>query len=430
MLTKNQVPLKRLCSKIGDGIHSTPQYVESSDFYFINGNNLKNGKIVLSVNTKNIEKREYEKYKLGLNENTILMSINGTLGNLALYNGEPIILGKSAAYICCNKIDRSFLYYFLQLKSVQKNLWNQATGSTIKNLSLESLKNLVIPTPLIEAQRRIASVLSTLDEKIALNQRINAELEAMAKKLYDYWFVQFDFPDAERRPYKSSGGKMVYSEKLKREIPEGWEVGSLGEWIQNDKSGDWGKAAEEGNYTQEVLCIRGTDLASLNTGGNMKAPIRFILEKNLSKILEPGDLIIEISGGSPTQSTGRLSFVTLETLDRFRNPLICSNFCKTISLKDPRYLFNYVFLWQRLYDHGVFFGFEGKTSGIKNLLFDSFITSFAVEKPPEPLVEKFHGFITPIHSLRQQNIKQSQHLTRLRDWLLPMLMNGQVVVGA
>ena len=222
-----KTPLKALSSQIGDGIHGTPEYVDDSDFAFINGNNLKNGFIEISSDTKKVSEKEYKKFLIDFDRNTLFLSINGTLGRLAKYRKEPIILGKSAAYIKCTNINIDFLYYYLQLEHVQKYMWNVATGSTIKNLSLDSVRNLLIPTPSDFIQKRIASVLSAFDNKIELNNRINAELEAMAKILYDYWFVQLDFPDPNGKPYKSSGGKMVYSPTLRREIPVGWDVKEL-----------------------------------------------------------------------------------------------------------------------------------------------------------------------------------------------------------
>ena len=272
----------------------------------------------------------------------------------------------------------------------------------------------------------------------------------MAKTLYDYWFVQFDFPVAstssatektssattktlaepvEAKPYKSSGGKMVWNEELKREIPEGWEVNSLSSWINNDKSGDWGKEQEEGNYNQKVYCVRGADINGLNGKGEMKTPERYILEKNLHKTLDPYDLIVEISGGSPVQSTGRLAYITEETLHRFDAPIICSNFCKAVTLKNKHYFYNFVFQWNSIYDAGVLFGYEGKTSGIKNLLFESFVSSYQTAIPPKELAEKFYEFMKPIQIKKEKNLKENQELASLRDWLLPMLMNGQVTVG-
>jgi type I restriction enzyme S subunit len=319
------------------------------------------------------------------------------------------------------------------------------TGSAQPKLNKENLLNIETHVHDLEDQLKIAKVLSDLDAKIELNNRINAELEAMAKLVYEYWFVQFDFPfdfaqgkpvvslsvvegSRVEKPYKSSGGKMVWNEELKREVPEGWEVHSVDYWIQNDKNGDWGKEEVEGNYDLRVSCIRGADINGLNGNGELKSPVRYILEKNSHKLLEPGDLVIEISGGSPTQSTGRLGYIINETLERFNEPIICSNFCKAITLREESNLFNFIYEWKRLYDAGIFFGYEGKTSGIKNFLFESFVSKHKIVIPPSDLTEQFYEKVLPIHSKIQKNLKQNQELTSLRDWLLPMLMNGQVTV--
>lgn len=277
-----------------------------------------------------------------------------------------------------------FMHYVFTF--IRSAIQNSASGSIQDNINIEYLTRLKFKIPKKKYQDKIAKVLSDLDAKIELNNKINQELEAMAKLLYDYWFVQFDFPYSPPsegcpqdgvgigKPYKSSGGLMVYNDELKREIPEGWKVKTFSEWIKNDKSGDWGKEKIEGNYTQKVYCIRGADINGLNGTGNLKSPERYILEKNLHKILDPADLIVEISGGSLTQSTGRLAYLTEGTLDRFDAPIICSNFCKAVTLKNKKLLYNFVYYWKSIYDAGILFGYEGKTSGIKNLLFDSFVS--------------------------------------------------------
>jgi type I restriction enzyme S subunit len=260
----------------------------------------------------------------------------------------------------------------------------------------------------------------------------------MAKLLYEYWFVQFDFPYDFRqskpadetskpqdiKPYKSSGGKMIWNKELNREIPEGWDTHTLDYWIEKDKNGDWGKEEIQGNYDLRVSCIRGADINSLNGNGELKSPVRFILEKNSHKLLDPGDLVIEISGGSPTQSTGRLGYIINETLERFNEPIICSNFCKAITLKNESTQFNFIYEWKRLYDAGVFFGYEGKTSGIKNFLFESFVSKHKISIPPVALLERFYEKAITIHSKIQRNLIQNQELSSL----LPMLMNGQISV--
>ena len=206
-----KVKLSTLCERIGDGLHGTPQYSETSNIFFINGNNIKNGKILYDNETKKVDTKEIEKNFIKLNKNSLLISINGTLGNMAFYKGENIMLGKSAAYINFKTNINQFYYYYFQLPNIQKYFYDVATGSTIKNLSLKSLQDFEVPIPDNNEYQKIASVLSALDDKIELNNRINAELEAMAKTLYDYWFVQFDFPivtsSGVEKPYKTSGGK-------------------------------------------------------------------------------------------------------------------------------------------------------------------------------------------------------------------------------
>lgn len=317
-----------------------------------------------------------------------------------------------------------YIYYLLNLI----NFTPYITGSAQPKLNQENLNKIELRIHDLSNQNKIVSVLSALDSKIELNNRINAELEAMAKTVYDYWFVQFDFPNAEGKPYKSSGGKMVWSEELKREIPEGWRASLIADWILKDKNGDWGKETFEGNYTEHVSCIRGADINGLNGKSECNPPERYILKKNSNKQLNSHDLIVEISGGSPTQSTGRLAYLIDETLSRFENPLICSNFCKAIELKNKKQLFNFVYNWNRLYDNGVLFGYEGKTSGIKNLLFESFVSSYWVAIPNEELVNKFYDLMLDIEKKKQTALKENQQLSSLRDWLLPMLMNGQVSV--
>ena len=177
-----------------------------------------------------------------------------------------------------------------------------------------------------------------------------------------------------------------------------------------------------------MLFRSGADINGLNGLDELKPPVRYILEKNSFKILKSHDLIVEISGGSPTQSTGRLAFITDATIKRFEHPLICSNFCKPVSMRNKKLLYNFVYYWNSLYDNGVFFGYEGKTSGIKNLLLDSFINSYYTVVPDEKVVEQFYNIMDNIQEKKQTALAENKKLIELRDFLLPMLMNGQVQV--
>lgn len=329
-----------------------------------------------------------------------------------------------------NDTNPEFLYYFAISPDFRKRAIECMEGTSgRKRVNENTLKTLELPIPNLKTQKSIAHILSTLDQKIAINNQINAQLEQMAKTLYDYWFVQFDFPDENGKPYKSSGGEMVYNDTLKREIPKGWEAQKISHWLQSDKSGDWGKEIQEGNYTLQVNCIRGADINAVNFQGNIEAPIRFILPKNKHKLLSPFNLVVEISGGSPTQSTGRLALISDYVLNRFDFPVICSNFCKAISLKNTDYFYQFVFMWNAIYKNDILFGWEGKTSGIKNLLFENFTEGYFECYPPLDLAKKFFEIADVFHKQQQFLLKQNQQLTQLRDFLLPMLMNGQVGVG-
>ena len=268
----------------------------------------------------------------------------------------------------------------------------------------------------------IGNFIKSLDDKIALNHRMNAKLEQMAKRLYDYWFVQFDFPNADGKPYKSSGGKMEYNEVLKREIPDGWEVGKVSDLLKCDIPGDWGEEGIKGNHKYKVNCIRGCDMVDMTD-----LPVRYILESNYKKLLQKDDFVIEISGGSPTQSTGRIVQITDEIIKRFNGKIICSNFCHGIRLNDKDYASYFFQMWNMFYLNNIFFNYEGKTSGLKNFQFDTFVSE-TWYIPPKELVRKYHEVVSKFRKQIDKNESETQKLTALRDRLLPLLMNGQVEV--
>lgn len=367
----------------------------------------------------------------------IVITHRGTLGQISYVpensKFSEYVISQSQFRVALNRklVDPAFFVYYFHTSEGQRRLLANKCHVGVPALAqaTTNFKLIEIPLPTLDIQQKISSVLSDIDFKIDLNNRINSELEAMAKTLYDYWFVQFDFPDNNGKPYKASGGKMIWDDNLKKEIPKGWKAQKMAEWIDIDKSGDWGKENAEGNFSKKVICFRGADINGLNGLDELKPPVRYILEKNSFKILKSHDLIIEISGGSPTQSTGRLAFITDATIKRFEHPLICSNFCKPVSMRNKKLLYNFVYYWKSLYDNGIFFGYEGKTSGIKNLLLDSFISSYYTVVPDDKIVDRFYDIMDDIQEKKQTVLSENQKLSELRDWLLPMLMNGQVTVA-
>lgn len=361
-------------------------------------------------------------------DDVILLAGNNAQGNFHLQRFKGKFNAYQRTYVITAKdeYDIDYIKYSLEL-SLQR-LKRLAQGSQTKFLTMQILDSFRIADIPYEEQKELVSSVREVDAKISVNKQICAELEAMAKTLYDYWFTQFDFPNEEGKPYRSSGGAMEWNEQLKQEIPSGWNCSVITNHIGNGKSGDWGKESATGNYLKEVICIRGADFPSINENKTLSAPTRYILEKNANKVLSSGDIIVEISGGSPTQSTGRICYINENTIRRFDKDIITSNFCRAFSTKKKAEQYWLYLLWKTLYDAGVLFRFEGKTTGIKNLLFDDFCAQYKIVCPEEDILEKFHKIVSPIFEKMQQYNIENDELTKLRDWLLPMLMNGQATV--
>lgn len=404
--------LSNLCEKIGDGLHGTPVYTDFSDIYFINGNNLKNGKIEITIDTKKVTSEVLSKNFIPLNENTLLLSINGNLGNMAFYKNEKIMLGKSCAYINLKSNINRFYYYYFQIEEIKIFFNNEATGSTIKNLSLKSLQDFQVPIPDKKDWGKIVAVLSDLDSKIELNNRINAELEAMAKTIYDYWFVQFDFPNENGKPYKSSGCKMAFNKQLKREIPDGWNVKRLNDIETNIITGKTPPTTVGEYYNDDVPFITIGDIRGnmhiINTEIKLsKAGADY--QKN--KYIPKGAICVTCIA-----SPGLVGFATTESQTNQQiNSVVCAK------QENKHYLLF------ALKDHFIF-SIGAKTGNtFANMNKEDFY-SIPFILPSTIVLSLFESKIAPISNMILNNSFENHQLTQLRDWLLPMLMNGQVKV--
>ncbi len=387
--------LSAVTSILGDGLHGTPIYDEDGEYYFINGNNLVNGRIEVSNKDKKVSKPEFEKYKKTLNDRTILVSINGTLGNVAFYNNEKIVLGKSACYFnLLDSVDKYYVRYVLESDLFKKYINTFATGSIIKNISLKQMRDFEFRLPPLHIQKKLSYVLSTLDEKIALNNQINATLEQMAKTLYDYWFVQFDFPDDNGKPYKSSGGEMVYNEILKREIPKGWDITSLDEFAKVKKG---------------ILITEKT----ANTQGKIKvvsAGVDYSYFHDKSNYPE-NTITISASGAN----AGFINF--------WREPIFACD-CTTViadSVGKTLYVLNFLRQVQS-------FIYQQARGSAQPHVYPKDLEVLNLVKPCENLLKSFDEKVKDLNEKISVNLKENQQLVELRDWLLPMLMNGQVTV--
>ncbi|MDG1277001.1 MAG: restriction endonuclease subunit S [Algoriphagus sp.] len=215
----NTKRLEEICDKIGDGLHGTPKYDENGDYPFINGNNLSQGILQITDTTKRVGDNEYKKHKKHLGERSLLLSINGTIGNLAYYRGEQILLGKSAAYISFSEdFSLPFGFYLLQTSSIRNFFSSELTGSTIKNLSLKTIRETKAEIPSLPEQQKIATFLTAVDRRIELLEQKKEKLEAYKKGVMQQIFsrqIRFkqddgsEFPDWEEKKLGEVGDIVV-----------------------------------------------------------------------------------------------------------------------------------------------------------------------------------------------------------------------------
>lgn len=338
----------------------------------------------------------------------ILLTSVGTLGIPYLVNSKDRFYFKDGNLtwfrsINKNIIDVRFLLIWLTSPIGKQRLDEITIGSTQPALTIAGLKKVEIDLPTLPEQSAIADVVSCLDRKIDLLHRQNATLEALAETLFQQWFI-------------------VDIQNLK--------LGKFGDWVEVTIGGDWGKEVPEGEFTQPVYCIRGTDVADLQTGLAYKTPLRFVKPKKFENI-EPktGDIIIEISGGTENQSTGRALYVNDDIKSFYGQPLVFSNFCRMIRpLKEDYCFFLYLYI-QYLYKQDEFFGLENGSSGIKNLDYKALLFEIEYMMPTEDRVLEFDKLVSTYFSKINQNKRQVQTLERLRDTLLPRLMSGEVRVA-
>lgn len=297
--------------------------------------------------------------------------------------------------------DLTYLYYVL--KSL--NLNSKQIGSSQPLITQSMLRDMVVDIEInIEKQKRIANSISIIDQKIQTNNQINQELEAMAKTLYDYWFVQFDFPDQNGKPYKSSGGKMVYHPELKREIPEGWGVEKL-ENVANITMGQSPKGSSYNESGEGIIFFQGS------TDFGWRFPVVRQYTTEPSRIAEEDDILLSVRAPVGTLNIADTRCCIGRGLAAINSKVGANS-----------YIFNVMQDFKKLFDRmnsvGTTFGSITKDD----------LYSLQLVYPPTELLMKFDKSVKSFDREIKNRCRQNQELTQLRDWLLPMLMNGQVKV--
>jgi type I restriction enzyme, S subunit len=388
--------LFRLSDSITDCHHSTPLYIDEGRLV-IRNYNIKNGRMLLDNLSFTDDENFNQRISRAIPEKgDLIITREAPMGEVCIIpQGVKCCLGQRMVLIKPNskKVDNQFLLYAILSEYVQVQInKSNGTGSIVSNLRIPVLKELKIPYFEIEEQTKIGRVLSDIDAKIDLNNKINSELEAMAKMIYDYWFVQFDFPDENGKPYKSSGGKMVYNEELKREIPEGWEVKTF-EYFEM--------------YQPKTISEKEMD----PTGKYFVFGANGIVGKYSQYNHEESEIAVTCRGNS------------------------CGNIVRTIPnswvtgnamiIKDSEGCLKSEFIYQLLNWVGLDTVISG--SGQPQITRTN-LSTLKFVKPNEEVLIEFNRISESIVKRKISGIYEDYQLADLRDWLLPMLMNGQVKV--
>ncbi|EGQ7981025.1 restriction endonuclease subunit S [Vibrio vulnificus] len=404
------VRLENVTSRIGDGLHGTPKYDDNGDYYFINGNNLSNGRIVINEKTKRTDKEQYLKHKKDINDRTLFVSINGTLGNIATYREEKIILGKSACYLnVLPEVDKDYIKYVLTSKHFQDYIHNLATGSTIKNVGLKLIREYEFRLPELAVQKEVSNILNAIDFKIENNTQTNQTLEQMAQAIFKSWFVDFDPVKAKMNGEQPNGmdtaTASLFPEKLVESelglIPEGWQVGALSSVVDVVM----GQSPKGSTYNDQN---EGTPLVNGPVEFGVYHPVAQKWTTAPTKMSKNKDLIVCVRGST----TGRY---VVSDGEYFLGRGVCS-----IRSNDFPSFASYLFKSElnsllHLTTGSTFPSWSGPT--LKN---------FKVVVPPEAIIEKFELLIGKLCEMMARNIGQNETLSTLRDTLLPKLLSGEI----
>ncbi|HEL2458275.1 TPA: restriction endonuclease subunit S [Streptococcus suis] len=345
-------------------------------------------------------------------QGTLCITIAANIAETAILS-YPMCFPDSVVGFNAHKNESSELFVYYVFELIKKEIQKTSSGSIQDNINIDYLTKLKLKVPNKDYQDRIVNLLSTIDKKILINNQINEELEAMAKTLYDYWFVQFDFPDENGKPYKSSGGKMVYNDQLKREIPEGWGVKQLGE-ICEFRNGINYEKSETGDTLSKIVNVRNISNSSTFVTTHDLDSITLDRRRIESYLVTDRTILITRSG--IPGATRIVSDIPVNT--------IYSGFIIGATVANLN-LFYYVFY--HLKNIEMLMSNQSAGTIMKNIS-QTTLSEIRIMIPNKEIQKVFSNEVRSLLDVIENNLKQNQELTQLRDWLLPMLMNGQVKV--
>ncbi|MDR2180667.1 MAG: restriction endonuclease subunit S [Synergistaceae bacterium] len=378
-----------------------------------------------SFDIENLSKMRFENHeqeKYGLKKGDLVVCEGGEPGRCAIWHGEieGMKIQKALHRVRAkNGLDIRFLYYWFLMASRAGLLIKNFTGSTIKHLPEESLRELEVRVPDQQTQANISNVLSIIDDKIQLNNTINAELEKVAKTLYDYWFVQFDFPNAEGKPYRASGGEMVYNKILKREIPKGWKSETVKNCVSQIRTGlNPRQNFALGQGENQYITIKNIENGKLDF-----SKCDFVDDDALRKIHNRSDI-----------SVGDILFTSIEPVGRlyriWEQPQNWDINESVFSIRTDTDVVSIDYLYAAM-DSDLFraMAIPLRTGSVQKGIRIGDLEAMKIVIPDDNVMERFSKRIRPIYEKRGLIEKENSELTCLRDFLLPLLMNGQVTVA-
>jgi type I restriction enzyme S subunit len=348
-------------------------------------------------------------------------------------------MGNSMLRVRCDpaKLIPEYLYYWLCSHEGQHYLFSRVSQVGVPQIQrpLTTLREASLPVPPLDEQKEIAHILSTLDDKIELNQQMNRTLEGIARALFKSWFIDFDPVRAKldgRQPYGMDAETAAlfpnsFEDSALGKIPKGWEVRAFGKLLNLTIGGDWGKEEPDDKHDQPIAIIRGTDIAGIKAGSIDKVPHRYTTAQKLKKrSLQNGDLIIEVSGGSRDQPTGRALYITESILSKFQLSVVPASFCRLLRATDPTVALMLKLHLELLYTQGGTWQYQNQSKGISNFQTQYFLENELVIVPSLRIREAFFSKVRPI--VDKQFSCERQALENIRDVLLAKLLSGEIRV--
>ncbi len=347
---------------------------------------------------------------------SILLPRKGSLSNIQ-FASQPFWTVDTLYYTEVDKTKCEPYYLYNYLKLLDLSGLNSGTG--VPSMTFGAYYSIKVKLPSLSTQKQIAKVLSDLDAKIELNNQINTELEAMAKLVYDYWFVQFDFPydfaqgkpDPNGKPYKSSGGKMVYNKVLKREIPEGWNTDLLGNKLVTSLGGTPSTKRKEFWDNGEYNWLNSGEIANFPVIDSELKITKEAIQQSATDLLPKGSVVMSITRHIRPSILGIEACANQSVIGILENDIYKSGFIfPFIKNEVPRFM-------------------ALRTGAQQPHINKGIVDSTLFLEPNPAVLTKYYKVTNSIYDKIVVNAKENQELASLRDWLLPMLMNGQVTVG-